>query len=329
MTPAALPREFELIERLLAPLSRGFPGAYSLTDDAATVTHDADQALVVTQDLMVAGVHFRPDDDPALIARKLLRVNLSDLAAMGATPRAYLLGLALPSGTTAEWAESFVAGLAVDQKAFRICLVGGDTVATEGALTLSLTALGVVRRGCELRREGAEPGDPIFVSGSIGDGALGLIALEGGLARLEEESRARLIARYHLPEPRVALGGRLAGLAQAAIDVSDGLVADLGHLCAVSGVGAQIDLARVPLSPAARAALSDDPALVGAVLTGGDDYEILFCTRPTEAARVEALGAELGLALARIGTAVSGRGVRVIGPDGKLLELEREGYTHF
>lgn len=320
--------EFALIDRLFAPLARGAAGAFDLRDDAAVFEIAEGHRLIVTTDLLVAGVHFLADDEPALVARKLLRVNLSDLAAMGAAPRAYLLGLAIPRATTEDWLEAFAGGLADDQAAYDVQLIGGDTVATEGPLVASLTALGEVRAGVELRRAGARPGDAIFVSGTLGDAALGLLALRGGLAGVDEAGRAELIERYRLPRPRVALGQRLVGLAHAAADVSDGLVADLGHICECSGVAAEVEAARLPLSPAVRAALASDPALLNTVLAGGDDYELVFTAAPDAATALSELAAEIDVAIAAIGRIIAGSGVRVLDEHGAALDLPESGYRH-
>ncbi len=320
--------EFALIARLFAPLARGALGAFDLRDDAAAFDVARGHRLIVTKDQVVAGVHFLSDDEPALVARKLLRVNLSDLAAMGATPRAYLLGLALPRATTEDWLEAFAQGLAEDQAAYGVQLIGGDTVATEGPLVASLTALGEARAGAELLRAGAQPGDAVFVSGSLGDAALGLLALRGGLADVDEAGRASLIDRYRLPRPRIALGLRLVGLAHAACDVSDGLVADLGHICDCSGVGAEVEAARLPLSPPARAALATDPALLKTVLAGGDDYELAFTAEPDAATALSEVAAETDVAITAIGRIVTGSDVRVLDERGTPLDLPERGYRH-
>jgi thiamine-monophosphate kinase len=272
--------EFARIARFFAPLAAGFPGAFSLTDDAALIEPAQGEALVVTTDAVVAGVHFIGDEPPGLIARKALRVNLSDLAAKGARPLGYTLAAVLPAAIDDAWLAAFAAGLGADQAEFGISLIGGDTVATPGPLTLSITALGAVR-GAMLRRAGARPGDHVCVSGTIGDAALGLAALRGRAAGLGAAERAFLVERYRLPVPRLRLGRAFAGLASAALDVSDGLVGDLAHLAACSAVGAVVERDRVPLSAAAAAAVASDPGAWQAILGGGDDYELLF-TVPQE-----------------------------------------------
>lgn len=323
--------EFDLIARYFAPLAAGAPGAAGLLNDAAVFEPNPDRELVVTADALVQGVHFLAEDSPNLIGRKLIRVNLSDLAAMGAQPRGYLLILALPKDLDETWIKAFAAGLAEDQREFGITLLGGDTVATPGPLTLSLTAIGEVPRGRALMRSTAGIGDDVYVSGTIGDGALGLKALTGQLPNLPAAAREALGDRYHLPQPRLAVGQALAqdGLATAALDVSDGLVADLGHIAEASGLGAEIEAQRVPLSLAARAALEADPGLRPVILTGGDDYELLFTAPEGKAADLTGLADRLDLPLTRIGKIVGERGVRVRDAGGQVISLTGGGWTHF
>lgn len=312
--------EFELIERLLAPLAG--EGAFGLTDDAAVLPRlSHGEAWVATKDAMVAGVHFLAEDPPDLIARKLLRVNLSDLAAMGARPKGYLLAFALTDDCDDDWVTGFVAGLQADQELYDICLYGGDTVSTPGPLTLSLTALGSVHRGRELRRNGARPGDAVYVSGTVGDAALGLLVLQDRL-RPAFEDREVLISRYRLPVPRVELGPALIGTATACQDVSDGLAADLGHIARRSGVGMVIEADNVPVSPAARGAMAADPRLAMTPFTGGDDYELVF-TAPEGAPPPDA-----GVPVTRIGRVVEGEGVRFLSA-GQTLDLGDGGWRHF
>ena len=324
-------REFELIARHFAPLSAAEPGAFALTDDAAVLALEPGRRLVVTTDTMVAGVHFLPDNPAGTVAAKLLRVNLSDLAAMGAKPLAYTLSAALPEDVEDGWLERFARALAADQASFQVTLIGGDTVATPGPLTLTLCALGTVAEGRELRRSGARPGDVVYVSGTIGDAALGLAALRGELPGLAPEPREALGERYLRPQPRIALGQRLGGLAHAAADISDGLVADLGHICAASGTAAQVEAARIPLSPAGRAVLEADGERMTTVLAGGDDYELLFTAPPESADTLAGLSRELDLPLTAIGRIdeTKGDGVRVIDENGRRIELVENGYGHF
>lgn len=321
--------EFDLIARLFAPLAAGEPGAFGLTDDAAVLAIPPDQRLVITTDTMVAGVHFLPDDPPDLIARKLMRVNLSDLAAMGATPMGYTLNTALPKTVDDLWMEQFAKGLKDDQERFGFTLVGGDTVAIPGPLTLTLTALGRVGTGQEIRRSGARARDILYVSGCIGDAALGLMILQKRLPGLSAEDERALICRYHLPEPRVGLGPELCGLAHAALDVSDGLIADLGHICETSGRGAVVRGGDVPLSPAARRVIASGRVSLETLITGGDDYELLFCAPPSASAALQAISRRSGVAITAIGEITDDPHIRVLDPDGAEICLNRAGYTHF
>jgi thiamine-monophosphate kinase len=317
-----LPVEFGLIARHFRPLAG--PGALDLLDDAALLDPPAGRSLVLAADAMVAGVHFLPEDPPETIGRKLLRVNLSDLAAMGAVPLGYLMTCGFPRGTPDDWIARFVQGLAQDQREFGLQVLGGDTVATPGPATFSLTILGTVIPGQALRRAGARPGDDIWVSGTIGDGALGLLALTGRLP-----GDAHLARRYRLPEPRLALGQALVGAARAAMDVSDGLVQDLGHLARAGGCGADIRAEAVPLSAAAGAALAADPALLPRILAGGDDYELLFAADPADTGRIRDAARRAGVAVTRIGSFTAGEGARVWDPQGAPIPLHKGGWSHF
>lgn len=313
--------EFVMIARYFVPLAG--EGAFGLTDDMALVRPPKGHDLVVTADAVIEGVHFLPGDPPDLIARKALRVNLSDLAAKGAEPIGYLLTLCLPRRADDAWIGAFARGLAHDQKQFGISLLGGDTTATPGPLTIAITAFGSVPSGTMNRRAGSKIGDLIFVSGTIGDAGAGLAASK---SRKKQDA---LIARYRLPEPRLALGRALRGLATSAIDVSDGLIADIGHL-AESGTDAfVIDAARIPLSPAFRKAIgSDDKARVRAA-TAGDDYEVAFTCRPNKRAQVLAAAKKSRTPITEIGHVEDGRGVYLIGANGKPLATGKGGFTHF
>jgi thiamine-monophosphate kinase len=321
----SLPPEFALIARHFRPLAG--PGALDLSDDAALLDPPPGRQLVLAADAMVEGVHFLATDPPQTVGRKLLRVNLSDLAAMGADPLGYLMTTSLPRGVEDAWIAGFVAGLAEDQRTFGLPLLGGDTTATPGPACLSLTILGTVPPGEALLRGGARPGDAVWVSGTIGDGALGLRVLRG---ELPGDPAGRLARRYRLPEPRLALGRALRRLAHAAMDVSDGLVQDLGHLCRAAGCGAEIEAAAVPLSPEARGLIGRDAARLVLALTGGDDYELLFAAPAGAEAEIERRAAAAATPVARIGRFVEGPPeVTVRGADGAPLTLARGGWSHF
>ena len=325
----AAPDEFELIEKYFAPLAVGAEGAFGLKDDAAILSCGAGEVLVVTSDCLVEGVHFRADDPADLIARKLLRVNLSDLAAMGARPKSYTLSIALPDTVGATWLAQFAAGLAEDQRIFGVSLIGGDTVASPGPLTLSVTAIGEACPDKVLRRDGASPGQGVFVSGTIGDALLGLALLDGRVSTPSEASRRHLAGRYRLPEPRVALGRALVGLASAAIDVSDGLIADLGHVSAASGVAIEIELDAVPLSAAAAEAVTGRQPLRVSLLAGGDDYELALAAPESAADQLSALGRRLGVLVTRIGRTSQGAGVVIRDHQGHGIDIGDGGYQHF
>ena len=317
--PSDLPAEFALIARHFRPLAG--PGALDLQDDAAVLAPPPGRELVLTADAMVAGVHFLPDDPPDLVGRKLLRVNLSDLAAKGAIPLGYLMTVSTPRDTPDAWFAGFVAGLAQDQREYGVTLLGGDTTSTPGPISLSLTIIGHVAPVQAVHRAGARPGDGVWVTGTIGDGALGLAVARG---RLQDPS-GFLLSRYRLPQPRVGLA--IAGIASAGMDVSDGLVQDLGHLCRAGSLTAEIDAARVPLSPAARAA---GPDWLTTCLTGGDDYELLMAVPPAHEAALERAAQAVGMAVTRIGSFRSGPPrVVVRGPDGEPMTIATGGWSHF
>ena len=316
--------EFELISRFFAPLATD-AGAFGLTDDACLLKQNALYDLAVTTDALIEGVHFLICDPPNLIARKALRVNLSDLAAKGAQPIGYLLALSLTHGVDEAWLEAFAGGLALDQKQFAVALLGGDTTATPGPLTLAVTALGHVPAGGMIRRAGAKPGDGVFVSGTIGDAGAGLAILKG---ELKGGAGAEfLIGRYRLPTPRLGLGVELRGVATAALDVSDGLLGDLAHIAEVSNVRIAIEAARIPLSPALRASYGGGVEAVVRASTSGDDYEIAF-TAPSEADALDA-GRRAGVTVTRIGRAQAGEGVALVDTVGNEIPVSRPGYTHF
>jgi thiamine-monophosphate kinase len=320
--------EFELIAKLFAPLSRNAPGAYGLTDDAATIAPQAGEELIVTADLLTAGVHFRTDDPPDLIARKALRVNLSDLAAKGACPLGYFLSLALPGPLNLAWLESFAGGFEQDQNEFGIALFGGDTTATDGPLTIAITAFGSLPVGTMIRRNGARPADVIFVSGTIGDAGAGLAILNGEASNTTDKTQM-LVRRYHLPTPRTALGLALRGVAHASLDVSDGLLADLGHIAHSSRARILVDADRIPLSAAFQSISGRSQEAVVRAATAGDDYEIAFAAPASERQAIARIVDETNTPVTEIGRVVEGSGIALLDSSGKEIPVSRRGYEHF
>jgi thiamine-monophosphate kinase len=322
-----------IIQRYFAPLAAGYPGAHGLRDDAAVVAPPPGHDLVVTVDAVAAGVHFFPDDTPADIGWKALAVNVSDLVAKGATPHAYVMSLAFPEPPSADWLAGFASGLAEAQAAFGLHLIGGDTDRRSGPVAITITAFGFVPTGAMCRRGAARAGDIIFVSGTLGDSALGL-RVRGGQAEvaawgLSDDHRAHLVARYLRPLPRVALAPVLIAHACAAMDISDGLLKDLGRMAAASGVGATVQLDELPLSAAARYVLRTDLATWRDIAAGGDDYEVLACVAPERAALFLAAAKAVGVEVQAIGRVNAGRSLELLDRVGQPVQYVQMGYDHF
>jgi thiamine-monophosphate kinase len=314
--------EFDLIAR---HFTRPAPGAVlGVGDDCALLAPTPGMELAVTSDMLLEGRHFSPQDGPAGIGHKSLAVNLSDLAAMGATPRWATLSIALPAANEA-WLTAFSRGFFRIAEAHGIELVGGDT--TRGALTIAITAIGEVPPGQALRRSGARAGDDVWVSGHLGAAALALAYRQARLF-MEQIDAARVLPALYLPTPRVALGIALRGIARSAIDISDGLLADLGHILEASTVGAELDFAALPIPDVARAYLHE-PVARDCVLAGGDDYELCFTAAADQREAVLAAGVAGGVSVTRIGTITQARGLVVRDADGQPLQIERTGYDHF
>jgi len=322
--------EFGIIASCFRPLSRAEAGAFGLTDDAAVLAPAPGCEWVVTADALVAGVHFFPDDPPEEIAKKALRVNLSDLAAMGAKPRCVFLTCALPRTLDRAWLDAFAQGLGEDLRLFGAVLAGGDVVATPGPLTLSITAIGEAMGGRVLRRNGVRAGDLVAVTGTIGDAALGLaMQQQGAPEALSGADRAYLLERFRRPQPRLAAGRILNGTAHAALDVSDGLLGDLRHLAETSAVDIVIDASRAPLSEAARHWLALAPNDRELTLTGGDDYELAFSCAPEDYAALAARLDTAGIAVTAIGRAEAGEGRLYRAESGARVAVEGPGgHTH-
>ncbi len=323
--------EDEFVARLIRPLAG--EGAFDLKDDAARLVPPRGHELVLKTDAIVMGVHAFPEDPPDLVARKALRMNLSDLAGKGAKPLGFLLSLALPPHPDQAWLTRFFEGLAKDCACFSCPLLGGDTTRTPGPFSASITIVGAARPGRMPTRLDARPGDLIAVTGTIGDAALGLVqrleperTVRWGLS---VEEREHLASRYLLPQPRNALAATIARHARAAMDISDGLVIDLERLCRASGLAARIDADRVPLSPAAKKALGADQALIGTLLTGGDDYELLVTLDRNSWSGFSAECEAKGVGATLIGETLSGEaGLVGVMQSRRELDLEQSGFSH-
>jgi thiamine-monophosphate kinase len=305
--------EFGIIAKYFAPLAG--EGAFGLKDDAAILPSRAGHELVVTTDTISEGTDFFALDPADMIAQKALRVNLSDLAAKGAEPAHYLLNLTLPRTVTGDWLASFAGGLARDQQAFGITLLGGDTGAGDGPLSIAVTAFGFVPQGKMVKRSGARAGDAVYVTGTIGDSGGGLAIFKREPHSLGDADRDYLTARYRVPQPPVAFAPQLRAIAHASVDVSDGLIADLGHIASASGVGLIVESERVPLSPSLKA-FWGERAMLRAV-SAGDDYQIAFTAQP-------------GLAgpFTLIGQVIEGEGVSLT-VGGRNIGIPLTGYQHF
>ena len=317
--------EFQIIAEIFAPLAT-HEGAFGLLDDAAAIPSRPGFELVVTTDQIAEGTDFFAFDPAITIAQKALRVNLSDLAAKGARPEFYLLNIALPESVTYDWLSAFASGLAEDQNLFSISLLGGDTSRSEGPLSIMVTALGFVPEGKILRRKGARPGDGVYVTGSIGDSGGGLAIFKRETHSLDEAQRDYLTGRYRVPEPPVAFGPSLRGLASASVDISDGLIADLGHIAEASGVHIAVEAEQIPRSAALRAFWGDDVEAILRAATAGDDYQIAFTADPAHEKAI--LAAAKSVAVTRIGNVTTGQGVELRGQDG-IIPVPSPGYQHF
>ena len=320
--------EDRLIARFFKPLAT-HPGALGLSDDAAFLTPPPGFDLVLTTDAIVGGVHFFPEDAADTVAGRALRVNLSDLAAKGARPLGFLLSLALPREIGEQWLEGFAQGLRADADLFGCPLFGGDTDRTPGPIVVSIAMFGTVPEGTMVRRAGAKAGDRVFVTGTIGDAALGVMMRNGKRWKLDEPQRQHLLSRYLVPQPRNALAEAVRIHASAGMDISDGLAGDFGKLCRVSGVAADVDVARLPLSEAARAVIAANPDAVESVLTGGDDYEIICTVPPAKAGSFQAAAGAANVAVSEIGEIKAGEGTRFIAADGRALAFKRASFSHF
>ncbi|HWY61836.1 MAG TPA: thiamine-phosphate kinase [Rhizomicrobium sp.] len=319
--------EFEIIAEIFAPLAVA-PGAFGLKDDAAAIAARPGFDLIVTIDQIAEGTDFFAFDPAGAIAQKALRVNLSDLAAKGAEPAYYLLSLSLPVSVTLDWLTAFAAGLAEDQKTYGISLLGGDTSRAEGPLAITITAFGFVPEGRMVKRSGARAGDAVYVTGTIGDSGGGLAIFKREKHALTETQRDHLTGRYQLPEPPVVFGAALRELASASVDVSDGLIADLGHIAAGSGVGIQLFGEKIPRTDALRALWGEGMDAIGRAVTAGDDYQIAFTANPAMDSKIQFASRNTGVSVTCIGTVTTGQDVELL-LHGESYNVSKPGYRHF
>ncbi|PPC87185.1 MAG: thiamine-phosphate kinase [Hyphomicrobium sp.] len=322
--------ETELIQTYLAPLARGCAGALDLSDDAAYISPIPGMDIVISTDPILAGVHFFADDNANDIAWKALAVNVSDLAAKGAMPVAYTMTLAFPDAPERAWMERFASGLAAAQQAFGCHLIGGDTDRTSGPLAIGITAIGQVPTGKMVRRRGARAGDHVFVTGTLGDAALGLKLRSSGSifgAKVTDEAKSWLIDRYLRPQPRLQISAVLQRYATAAMDISDGFLKDLRRLCGPQGIA--LTFSDLPLSTSARQIIMADIEQRACVLAGGDDYEILFSVMAADKAAMMAAASLLGVCIKEVGVLRNESEILVRDDEGNVIEVSQSGYDHF
>ncbi len=321
--------EFDLISRYFAPLAGA--GGLELKDDAAIYNLPPGKQLILTTDAIVEGVHFLPNERAGVIAQRLLRTNISDLAAKGARPSGYLLTLALPDARNEDWVSEFADGLRLDQDKYGILLLGGDTVSTSGPIIASITALGTVLSSGMVTRHGACVGDDLWVTGNIGDAGLGLLVAQGEVPQLAEKDKIWLSNRFRLPDPPASFGAEIgaSSLVNAAADISDGLIADAGHISNASRVRFRINMASIPLSTASKQAIRQGLWSLDQAVSAGDDYQIVFAAPPAQREAIKKVADANSISVTIIGEAIAGEvGVEVLNADGKPVFLEKAGFQH-
>ena len=320
--------EFEIIQEYFAPLAKN-EFSLGLADDVAKYLVNAGEELVFTKDVCVEGVHFFPEDSPDTISRKALRVNLSDLAAKGAQPIGYMIGLGLPENWDRDWLSRFSRGLHQDQELFSISLFGGDTVRSSNTLFIAITAIGRIKTGTLCKRSTANVGDLVYVTGTIGDSYLGLVIRKNQIVITSESDITYFTNRYLMPEPRMNAISLIQHFANASLDISDGLVADLNHLCVASGVGAEVNIDVVPISSSAQNLIDNSLVNIEKLITGGDDYELLFTVAESEAKRLEKAAEYDKLQITNIGRITDSNEVCILNSEGAKLAILNKGFQHF
>jgi len=318
--------EFEMIQQYFLPLTMGRKEAEGLQDDAAILDIPEGYDLVISSDTLNGGTHFLKKETPAHIAHKALRVNLSDMAAMGAQPLCYQMNLAFSQFPDEEWVKGFSAALLSDNEAFGVFCSGGDTTVAEGPLLVSITVTGLVPKGQAVKRSTAQAGDLVVLTGPIGQAAVGVKIL---LDVLEIENSEAFLEAAHKPTPRTTISDEICKYARAAVDVSDGLIADLGHVCQTSGVSATLELAKIPFTDETKALVDANVIAYEDLLTGGDDYEIAMAVAPENIDAFTAEAAAKGVGLSVVGVFKDGQGLEVVDENAEALAFKRPGWTHF
>ena len=318
--------EFEMVQKYFLPLTMGRDEAGGLLDDAAIFSVPDGMDMVISSDTLNSGTHFLEDEKPENIAHKCLRVNLSDMAAMGATPCAYQMNLAFNAYPDEPWVKAFSGALLEDNEKFGVFCAGGDTTVAEGSLLVSLTIFGFVPKGKAVKRSGAKEGDVIVLTGPIGRAAVGVKSL---LGLLELDNPEPFLSICHKPEPRTPLSPAIAQYANAAIDISDGLIADLTHVCDASGLSGELQLGAIPFTDETVALLKAGIVNVETLLTGGDDYEIAMAVAPSNINALSEAAKAVGLDLSVVGEFKAGEGVHVMNEGEGELEFKQTGWTHF
>ncbi|PPR77321.1 MAG: Thiamine-monophosphate kinase [Alphaproteobacteria bacterium MarineAlpha2_Bin1] len=318
--------EFEIISDFFSPLARD-KGSFGLSDDVAALSLEKDYEFIVSTDMLVSGVHFFSSDKPEDVASKCIRVNISDIISKGGIPKYYFLSIALPKEIDDKWLRSFTKSLGIEQKNFDIFLMGGDTVSTSGPLIVNIVCIGVVKNNHLIRRNGARPGDDIYVTGEIGSAKIGLEICKKNIT-VNSNLENYFIKKYRLPKPKKQLGPKLINIATSSIDISDGLISDLNHICLASNVKAEINYYLLPITDYVSELRIDENELKNILLNGGDDYEILFTANSENSSKIIDLSKSLKVDITKIGVIVDGEGIVVLNNESEKMDLILDGYKH-
>ena len=318
--------EFQIISEFFSPLAKEY-GSFNLQDDVALLVNKKNNEFIVSTDMLVGEVHFFSNDKAEDIASKSIRVNISDIVSKGGVPKYFFISIALPKHINDSWIKSFAKGLALEQKKFNISLMGGDTVSTSGPLTINIVCIGSIKKNKLIRRNSAKPGDDLYVTGEIGSAKIGLEIIKNNIVA-KGNKKNYFIKKYRFPDPKNLLGPKLINLASSSIDISDGLISDLNHICLASNVRAQINYSLLPVSPFISNLKIAENKLVSILLNGGDDYEILFTSKSGNYEKIINLSKSLEVNITKIGSIVDGEGIEVFDNESKKIDIILDGYKH-